>query len=279
MAFQVLKLGPPHAGVLQTLLTGNLAENLYLLGLLEELGIAPAAQKPFDFGFFGCFEGELLRAAVFAGDTGSVVPVAGKPAEVAEIAKHLAARVQLLYSIGERSSVASLVRYLCASGPRFSRTHRLLTASADALGPFVTPNLRLATDRDLPALITLAAGAVRETLERDPMREGADPFAARVLRLVRARRTYVMEVEGTLVAKIDIKGRSQFGAELDGLYTAPDERLRGYATLCLGQLSRHLLSSLPRLTLRVDEAREGMMTVARKVGFADRHPEQLLVLG
>src|SRR5262249_42226872 len=194
-----------------------------------------------------------LLAAVYAGASGVIVPAAGKPAEVAAIGQHLAGTV-LRYSIGERSSVDSLVRNLCASRPRLTRTHRLLSASADGLGPFVTPALRLATERDLPALLPLAAGAGRETLERDPMREGTEPFAARVLQRIHGQRTYVMEVDGKLVSKIDVKGRSQFGAELDGLYTAPEERLLGYATLVLGQVSRHLLSSLPRLTLRVDES-------------------------
>ena len=55
---------------------------------------------------------------------------------------------------------------------------------------------------------------------------------------------------------MDIGSRSQHGAELEGLYTVPDERRKGHATLCLGQICRHLLSSLPRLTLRVDEKDE-----------------------
>jgi len=279
MAVQVVKLGPLQAEALQTFLAREPVENLYLLTLLEELGITPAPDRRRGFSFFGCFDGDSLRGALYAAETGVITPSAGTPAEVAAIAQHLVGTVQLRYSIGERSSVHSLVRHLCSNRPRLMRPHRLLSVSADGLGPFVTPALRLATEGDLPALLPLAAGAVREALERDPMREGADPFAARVLQRVRGQRTYVMEVDGKLVSKIDVKGRSQFGAELDGLYTAPEERLRGYATLVLGQVSRHLLSSLPRLALRVDEASEGMLTAARKVGYGDNQTEQLLVLG
>ena len=61
--------------------------------------------------------------------------------------------------------------------------------------------------------------------------------------------------------------RSQFGAELEGIYTAPEHRNRGHATLCLGQISRFLMSSLPRLTVRVDEETPHFASIAKKVGY------------
>ena len=95
---------------------------------------------------------------------------------------------------------------------------------------------------------------------------------------VRARRTYVLEEGGELVFKVDVGSRSQHGAELEGLYTLPAQRRRGHATLCLGQISRHLLSSLPRLTLRVDEQDASLAGIARKVGFVPGRPQRLVLM-
>jgi hypothetical protein len=45
----------------------------------------------------------------------------------------------------------------------------------------------------------------------------------------------------------------------------------GHATLCLGQISRHLLSSLPRLTLRINEDDSLLMRIAQRVGYVAKH--------
>jgi hypothetical protein len=130
----------------------------------------------------------------------------------------------------------------------------------------------------VPRLRPLALGAVRELLERDPLAEDPSGYEARVMQRVRGRRTYVLEENGALVFKVDIGSRSQHGAELEGLYTAPSERGKGHATLCLGQICRHLLSSLPRLVLRVDEKDESTARIARKVGFLAGRVQRLVLL-
>lgn len=278
MGAQIAKLGPADVDALRSLLISEPVENLHLLCHLEELGITPKGEGNPAFAFYGLLEEGRLSAAAFAGRGGLVIPAARRSAQVQVLAARLTYEVKLTSSIGERSSVEAVTRSLCKEKLRLSRPHRLLAVSADGLGPFVTPALRLARESDLDGIVPLGAGAIIEMLERDPMLEPEDAFKKRVLRRIRAQRTYVLELEGRLVSKIDVKGRSQYGAELDGVYTAPEHRLLGYATLALGQLSRHLLSAIPRLTLRVDESSQALMTVARKVGYADGQAEQLLVV-
>jgi predicted GNAT family acetyltransferase len=94
---------------------------------------------------------------------------------------------------------------------------------------------------------------------------------------VKHKRTYLYEEGGRLVFKLDVGSRSQYGAELEALYTIPDERRKGLATLCLGQMSRHLLSSLPKLTIRVDDDNPQLATVARKVGYLAGRAQRLVV--
>ncbi|MBN1205997.1 MAG: DUF4081 domain-containing protein [Myxococcaceae bacterium] len=279
MPATIEQLGPQHSDALRAFLAKDSTHNIYLLGLFEEFGIVPRAGRA-RFAFHGRFDDKGLSAALFVGGSGGlVVPSASDPTCITEIAEHLAPEVRLQASLGEKSAVDALLRILGNNAkPRLSRTQRLFAVSADDLGPFTNPTLRLAREEDLPRLMPLAVGAVRELLERDPLAEDPHGYEARVMQRVRGRRTYVLEEHGALVFKVDIGSRSQHGAELEGLYTVPSERHKGHATLCLGQISRHLLSSLPRLVLRVDEKDESLARIARKVGFLAGRVHRLVLV-
>jgi hypothetical protein len=279
MPATIEQLEPQHSDALRSFLAKDSTHNIYLLGLFEEFGIVPRAGRA-RFAFHGRFDGGALTAALFVGgDGGLVVPSASDATFISEIAESLGGKVRLQATLGEKPAVDALVRILGQNAkPRLSRVQRLFAVSADDLGPFTNPTLRLAKEEDLPRLMPLALGAVRETLERDPLAEDPDGYEARVMQRVRGRRTYVLEENGVLVFKVDIGSRSQHGAELEGLYTLPRERRKGHATLCLGQISRHLLSSLPKLVLRVDEKDESLAKIARKVGFLSGRVQRLVLL-
>jgi hypothetical protein len=279
MPATIEQLGVQHTDALRALLAKDPTHNLYLLGLFDEFGIVPHTGRA-RFAFHGRFDGKTLTAALFVGgDGGLVVPSASDAAFITEIGESLGSTVRLQASLGEKPAVDALVRLLGNNAkPRLSRIQRLFAVSADDLGPFTNPTLRLAKEEDVPRLMPLALGAVRELLERDPLSEDPEGYEARVMHRVRGRRTYVLEENGTLVFKVDIGSRSQHGAELEGLYTLPNERHKGHATLCLGQISRHLLSSLPKLVLRVDEKDESLARIARKVGFLAGRVQRLVLL-
>ncbi|MBX5482102.1 MAG: DUF4081 domain-containing protein [Myxococcaceae bacterium] len=278
MSLSVAELGPSHLDALKALLTRDAPHNLYLLGIVEEFGIVPGpGRRPFTF--YGRFRDDTLCAALFVGgDGGLVIPSANDGQEAIAIAETLVGKVSLRAAMGEASTVDGIVRLLAPGKARTTLGQRLFKVSADDLGPFTNPTLRLAVENDLPQLIPLAAACVKETLGRDPLAEDPEGYTARVLQRVRGRRTYVLELDGRLVFKIDVGSRSQYGAELEALYTLPAERRRGHATLSLGQICRHLLSSLPRLTLRVDESNESLARVVRKVGFMAGRPQRLVVV-
>jgi hypothetical protein len=277
MPVTVQQLAPRDTDALKALLTRDPVHNLYLLGLLEEFGIVPP-ESGCSYSFWGRFEGETLTAALFVGGGGGlVVPSAGDGTAASAIADTLAHRVSLKASVGEKPAVDALVRSLCTGKPRLSKTHRLFSVSADDLGPFTNPTLRLAREEDLPRVMPLALGAVRDIHARDAHAEDSY-FEARVAQRIRAKRTYVLEEKGELVFKVDIGCRSQYGAELEGLYTVPSQRRRGHATLCLGQISRFLLSSLPRLTLRVDDKDQSLARIARKVGYLAGRAQRLVLV-
>lgn len=272
-------LGPAHVSALRTMLSQDPAHNMYLLGLMEEFGVVSDPTRA-PFTFWGRFVGTELQACLFVGGGGGlVVPSAGTTRDINDFGKHLAGKVQLKSCIGEAKLVDALLTHLAAGQPvPHARLQRLHAVSADDMGPFTNPLLRLATEADLPRLVPLAAAGVKEMLARDPLKEDPEGFPQRVRQRVVARRTYVLEENGRLVFKLDVGSRSQFGAELEGLYTIPEERKKGHATLCLGQISRFLLSSLPRLTLRIDEDNQSLANVARKVGYLAKRPQKIVWL-
>ncbi len=261
-------LGPKHVAALRGLLSRDVPHNMYLLGLMEEFGVVSGPDRA-PFAFHGRFLDGELAAVVFVGGTGGIViPSASSLRDISEIAKALVGRVQPRALLGEKTLVDSLLQHLAPGvTPRQSRLQKLYSVTADDLGPFTNPLLRPAVEADLPQLVPMAAEGVKALMARDPLAEDPEGFPLRVRQRLLSRRTYVLEESGRLVFKIDVGSRSQYGAELEGLYTAVPARKRGHATLCLGQISRFLLSSLPRLTLRVDDENPFLAAAARKVGY------------
>lgn len=275
MAVTVEPLGAPHVAALKALLTKDTVHNLYLLGLVEEFGVVCGPNRA-PFAFHGRFaDGELTAALFVGGSGGLVVPSASPAAYISDITRALAGKVTMKSCLGEKALVDVLCRDFAVT-PKVSRQQKLYYVSADDLGPFTNPLLRLATEKDLEQLVPMAADCVKELLGRDPLAEDPEGFPARVRQRVRAGRTYVLEEAGKLVFKLDVGSRSQFGAELEGLYTVPSARGRGHALHCLGQISRFLLSSLPRLTVRVDDANPAFANIARKVGYLAGRPQRLV---
>ncbi len=268
-----------HTEALRTFLLRDPVSHVYLLGLLEDFGVAPAKDGGARFAFYGRLHGRELSAALFVGgDGGLLVPSVSPAAELTALAAALHGKLRPRACLGEKGAVELLLRQLSAPKPRLTRVQRLFAVSADDLGPFTNPTLRPATEEDFADLLPLAAACVKETMGRDPLQEDPAGFRARVLQRIRLKRTYVLWADQRLVFKLDVGSRSPHGAELEGLYTVPEERRRRHATLSLGQISRHLLSSLPRLTLRVDEQDAQLAGVARKVGYVGGAAQRMVLL-
>lgn len=270
-------LGPSHVAALRALLSRDPTHNMYLLGLMEEFGVVSTPKRA-PFTFFGrFFDGELTAALFVGGNGGLLVPSASSPIHIGDIAKKLHGLVEVKSAVGEQSVVDALLRHFSVT-PAFSKGQRLFSVSPNDLGPFTNPMLRPATLNDLPKLVPMAAEAVKELFRRDPTVEDPIGFELRVRQRVHSKRTYVLEERGELIFKLDIGSRSQFGAELEGLYTVPGHRNKGHATLCLGQISRFLMSSLPRLTVRVDDDAPHFANIARKVGYLQGRAQRLVWL-
>lgn len=278
MTSSVERLGAEHLEPLRTFLLKDVKQHLYLLGLLEEFGVEGRDVRA-PHAFWGRLEEGALTAVLFVGGRGGLlVPSQGDPAHFQELAAPLVGEVQLRACLGERGAVDALVRSLATGRPRLSVPQRLFTVSADDMGPFTNPLLRLAREEDVPRLVALSAENLAERLGHQPLECDPASLSARVQRRVRDGRSYLFEEAGDVVFKIDVGSRSQWGAELEGLHTNRAHRRKGHALLNLGQISRHLLSSLPRLCLRVNESDEVTAKIARRVGYVAGASQRLVVM-
>ncbi len=272
MSLRVEQLGSADAA--HSFLAGEPLRNLHLLALLEERARGSPGDGPVEV--HAAFAADQITALVLVDpERGLVLPSAkGSSSDFFAIGEHLASRVHLRRSVGEKAAVEALVKALGKTAIRISQLHRLYWVSPDQLGPYLQPGLRLATEGDLPQLLSLAERALTETLGSAPTGPELSALERQTLESVRLQRSRVLEIEGQLVLKVEVPFRFSLGAGLEGLYTAPEYRRRGCAMLALGHLSRQLLASLPRVTLRAADA---LAAVARKVGYQSGPGVQLLV--
>ncbi len=271
---RVEQLGAADESALSSLLACDPIRNLHLLGLLKQLRSKGSSEDKLEV--HACRSGDKLTAAVWVDrNRGRILPTAGGKAEdFSAIAEHLTPTIKLASSVGDKSAVEPLERALANGRARLRYLHRLFWVVPDQLGPYLQSRLRSANEDDLPRVLPMAVNAFCEALGVEPDANGLELLKQRVEQNVRAGQTYVHELDGTLVFKADVAWKSSDGAEITGVYTAPNYRRRGLATLALGQLSRQLLASLPRVTLRADET---LAKVARRVGYQCGPVVQLLV--
>jgi uncharacterized protein len=261
---------------LRALLAKDPVQNMLLLAVLEEYGLGRPGAPP--FRFLGIVDGASFKAVLFVGGEGSLLIPSGNPNACYEIARHLAEQgMHLRSAVGEKAAVDAAVRAFGAIHIVIDRSQRLCSVSADDMGPFVAPQLRPAEDRDVDALVPLAAAAVQESLGVDALAAEGELFRSRIAARVKAGRTWLMTDGERVIFKVDMGARSRYGAELENPYLVPEMRKKGLGTLALGQVCRQQLSAIPRLTLRYDEKDPVLSRVCRKVGFVPVRSQRLVV--
>jgi predicted GNAT family acetyltransferase len=122
--------------------------------------------------------------------------------------------------------------------------------------------LRLAEERDLPALIAWSTAFIAESLPGDPR----DPEKHAIGRLA-SRSLFVWEDERP-VSMAGWAGRTPRGVRVTFVYTPPEYRTRGYATACVARLTQHLFDE-GRIfcCLYTDVANRVSNIVYQKIGY------------
>jgi RimJ/RimL family protein N-acetyltransferase len=129
---------------------------------------------------------------------------------------------------------------------------------------------------ELDAVYLASARMHAEETGENPLDTEPEAFRRHVAHRIRTRRCFVQfDPHRRLLFKADISALSSFGAQISGVYTAPQFRGRGIATRALFDICGELFEGgLRRVTLYVNADNEAAHRVYRKVGFEFHAPYQ-----
>jgi ribosomal protein S18 acetylase RimI-like enzyme len=256
LAPMVFDLGPADAEAAESFLLRTPELNLPLLAALERGGDRILCSRgP------GGLEGMALLQE---GDALAVAsPMLPAAAEALGAAVGALGTVETL--LAEQRSAPTLWRAMHGNRrPRLLFEQALLRITAEDMGPYTDPRLRHAHPGELAEICRMATAMFVEEVGMAPAEE---LLRAHVEQELEAGSIWVGEEGGALVFLVQVATRCAAGVELQRVYTEPEHRRRGIATLALGQICRTLLGSIPRVTLRVNESNTKAQGLYRKLGF------------
>jgi ribosomal protein S18 acetylase RimI-like enzyme len=273
-------LGEGDRPALLELLEGDPVHNVFLLGVLHEIGLRghPGAWAS---RFYGIERHGRLAATMFAPGR-LVVPYIGEEDLAASAADRLGSdAVSIHMIVGERRSVDALWHRWRAGRPVRARTffdqHLYALEPGDVRGPDA-PGLRPATADDLGPVVQASVAMSVEDIGYDPAERDPESYRRRILRLVAEGRIWIITEGDELRFKINVGPRSPQGVQIEGTYVPPRLRGKGLATAGVATASRRLLDELPRVALHVNEANQPAVRLYERVGFRRAVPYRLIVV-
>jgi GNAT superfamily N-acetyltransferase len=180
--------------------------------------------------------------------------------------------------VGARSPVSRLWRRLQSAGWRAHgiRRNAVYRVQRDELLPGPGAPLRPARSDELEEVLEHAAAMYREDIGSDPLVDGPTAFRRRIVSRVERQQSYVWKEGGKFVFKADVGSRTRHTVQIEGVWTPPSHRRRGYATRGLGELCRRLLGDVPAVCLYVNEANTAARRLYEGLGF--RHHQDSLAV-
>jgi ribosomal protein S18 acetylase RimI-like enzyme len=137
--------------------------------------------------------------------------------------------------------------------------------------------IRRAEASDLEDVVVMSEQMLMEdfrlsagSLSRDAMRESMQHKIA-------DGRTWVLEDRGEIVFKVDVSAQFAGGAQIEGVFTRPHRRGRGFARRGVATLTEDLLKTSSFVTLHVDQENAPAKRAYERAGFR-RYSEFRLVL-
>lgn len=124
-----------------------------------------------------------------------------------------------------------------------------------------------ATRAELDEIIPHSASMIAGEIGGDPRRNNAD-FRGRTGRIIDAGWWWRYRVLGKLAFMCNVGSASDRTAQIQGVWTPPDMRGRGYATRGLAAICDHLLDEHPSLCLYVNDFNAPAIALYERVGFA-----------
>jgi RimJ/RimL family protein N-acetyltransferase len=124
----------------------------------------------------------------------------------------------------------------------------------------------LATAVELDEIARESAAMIAHETGFDPAINSRD-FRERTAQTIGAGWWWRWRVQGTLRFQCSIGAHTPSTAQLQGVWTPPAQREKGYATLALGAICDHLLEQVPSLCLYVNDFNLPALALYDRIGF------------
>jgi len=128
------------------------------------------------------------------------------------------------------------------------------------------PGVRRARADDADLVAENSARMILGELGYDPRTNRAG-FLAAVRRAIANGLWWVWIVDGVLRFQLNVGPRSAATAQVQGVWTPPDQRGKGYAKLALGAIARQLLTTEATLSLYVNDFNVPAIALYERLGF------------
>ncbi|MGA8535420.1 MAG: GNAT family N-acetyltransferase [Candidatus Tumulicola sp.] len=216
--------------------------------------------------FVALDEGRVVGAAYF----GRQLVLACDPQALEAFAEHATRHRGERMIVGPRSTVSAFWNLQRARHrrPRLVRDRQLvMTIDRQRLRPFAPiATVRLARPGEWAEVVESSAQMIEHELAYDPRRASRD-FVATVREMIERERWWVGEAEGRLCFFCSVGPWCNHTAQLQGVWTPPDLRGRGFAGASLGAICDRLLTASPTLSLHVNDFNERAIALYRRIGF------------
>ncbi|GJM45237.1 MAG: hypothetical protein DHS20C21_20790 [Gemmatimonadota bacterium] len=254
-------------------------ENIYLLARIASDGVVNEESVAHGH-FYGHFVEDVLTGVAFFGHRKGFV-LAGDDQEFLRAAARLAQGPEADWIILVAPRVAadgflSHYRWLGRS-THLNRLQDFYTVRAETL-PRLAGAVRPAELRDLEAVVEMSEQMLMEDFDLGPGSLSRDGIRESMRHKIREGRTWLAEMDGRTVFKVDVSAQFNGGAQIEGVFTRPAVRGQGVASRSVAALAQELLTTSAFVTLHVDQHNLPAKRAYEKAGFCRTGEFRLVLL-
>lgn len=268
MKFATRKLGAEDEAQALAFLRRRPLDNVLLLGLAQDYGLAAASPRSTFYGQFAA-DGELVALALL----GHHVLLSGTPDALPAFARLARLQhTQTLHVVLGPAPMATTFSRLLAAGAPVAQPYRFepqLFLVLDDLVPQANADCALhrATPADTDEVAELHALACVEQNGADPRLSDPAGYRARVGQRIAAGRTWIARDARGIYFKTDVTTEAAQIAYVEGVMLRADVRGLGLGSAAFAQLCRRLLQQSERVCLLVKAAEQKTISFYHKLGF------------
>ncbi len=261
----VTKLDASHEQEVLEFLSHRPLHTVAMVGFILDNGLV----SPLNRGsFYGCRNDQgKLEGVALIGHATLLETISNRAVEaLAEIAQTCTTAHMI---IGEKERINHFWDFYADAGQNMRHAGReLLFELKWPLEAFEeVPNLRLATFADLELVVPIHARMAFDESGINPLERDPEGFRRRCARRIEQSRTWVWTEGDEVIFKADVASDAGSVVYLEGVWTNPEQRSRGYGLRCMSQLARTLLRSTRSICVLVNEKNKKAHIFYQRAGF------------